>query len=114
MGAIILFGEGQERNHKQSKPHLTPNIQGHTQPLYALHLQKGWVKGRRSVNISFRGINRFFRLETLGAFRWGVWFSYSGLLGLHAYSSLAALWIKLKSILFSEQTIKLVMLYKRK
>lgn len=71
------------------------------------------VKGRKHVNISFRGVNRFCRLETWGAFRWGVWFSYSGLLGLHAYSSPAALWIRLKSILLSEQTTQLVMLCKK-
>lgn len=51
MGTIIIFAEGQQRNHKQLKPHLTPNIQGHTQPLYALHLQKGWVKGRRAEEV---------------------------------------------------------------
>lgn len=114
MGAIPIFLGGQQRNHKRLKPHPAPDIQGHTQPLYALYLQKGWVKGRKHVNISFRGVNRFCRLETWGAFCWGVWFSYSGLLGLHAYSSSAALWIRLKSILLSEQTTQLVMLCKKK
>lgn len=69
MGAITIFVDGQQRNHERLEPHLAPDIQGHTQPLYTLHLQKGWVKGRKHVNISFRGENRFCRLETWGAFR---------------------------------------------
>lgn len=44
-GAIIIFAEVQQRNHKLLKPHLTRNIQGHTALIY-LSFAEGMDEGQ--------------------------------------------------------------------